>query len=45
MAKMPSKQPTAPLPKPPATNKAMFVKKAMSVPGTDIGRPKHKVSG
>lgn len=43
MPKMPTQQPTAPQPKPPATDKAMFMKYPSSVPGSDIGRPKHKL--
>ncbi len=30
-------------PTPPPTNKAMFIKRPSAVPGSDIGRPKHKL--
>jgi hypothetical protein len=43
MPKMPNQQPTDKLPTPPKTNKEMFMKHPSPVPGSDIGRPKHKL--
>ena len=34
---------TAPMPVPPKTDKEMFTKRPMAVPGDDPGKPKHKI--
>lgn len=44
MAKEKNQAPTAPQPVPPKTDRGMFVKHPRPVPGSDIGKPKHKIN-
>ena len=44
MAKGKNQAPTAPVPNVPKQGKEMFIKRARSVPGSDIGKPKHKIN-